>query len=62
MVGEKWSSKQEDCGKSRMEEDQDGFSFEIVKFKMPNRHPSGVQGGGTGWKYNHGSQQCIDDV
>lgn len=37
-----------------MAEDHEGFSFEVVKLKMPSRHPRGIWWGVTSLKYNHG--------
>lgn len=54
MVERKWSNKQEDGGRCGAEGDCTGFRFEHSKFKMLNRHPRGVWGRGTGWKYMKG--------
>lgn len=62
VVRRKWSNKQEDCGRSKVERDQEGVSFEHVKFKIPSEYTSGIQGRCTGWKYNHGSHQYIDNI
>lgn len=61
VVERKWSNKQEDSGRCGAEGDCAGFRFEHSKFKIFNRHPRGVRGRGTGWKYNEGHHQYMDD-
>lgn len=62
VVRRKWSNKQEDCGRSKVGRDQEGISFEYGKFKMHSGYTSGIQGRRTGWKYNHGNHQYIDNI